>query len=91
MGRQSLESMLEVSEFWTTLRWHLAVNHYPAIPETMLEACAEAIANANAGDWEAEVVLPDGVSWRGFTTCPTYALIEHAHLDGFLTGDDGEG
>jgi len=66
----------------------LASNHYPAIPSVMIEPCVEAIANANAGEWDKVITLPDGVEWRGQTTCPTHALIEYAHLDSFLDSED---
>lgn len=88
MGRHSLDGMLEVADFDTTLRWHLASNHYPPIPSVMVEPCKVAIANANAGEWDADIALPNGIQWRGNTTCPTHALIEHAHLDAFLNGED---
>ncbi|NDB08483.1 MAG: hypothetical protein EBX97_07440 [Actinobacteria bacterium] len=88
MGRLSLDGFREVADDDTALRWHLQSNHYPPIPSVMIEPCKVAIANANAGEWHAEIQLPDGILWRGNTTCPTHALIEHAHLDGFL--DDNE-
>lgn len=88
MGRLSAEAMLEVAEFRQALAWHLSSNHYPSIPSVMIEPCVEAIANANAGEWDKVITLPDGVVWRGQTTCPTHALIEYAHLDTFLDGDD---
>ena len=90
MGRHSLDAMLEVAEFRQALAWHLASNHYPPIPSKMIDACAEAIGNANHGDWDAEVLLPEGVLWQGLESCPTYALIEHAHLASFLDDDGWE-
>lgn len=91
MGRLSVEAMLEVAEFRQALAWHLSSNHYPPIPSVMMEPCVEAIANANAGEWDKSVKLPDGVLWRGQDTCSTSALIDHAHLDAFLdSGDEYE-
>ena len=91
MGRFSLEGMIEHAEFRQALAWHLSSNHYPAIPSVMIEPCAQAIANANAGDWDSEIQLPNGVLWRGgSTTCPTSALIEYAHLESFLDSDYDE-
>lgn len=88
MGRLSAEAMLEVAGFRQALAWHLASNHYPAIPSVMIEPCVEAIANANAGEWDKSIALPSGVLWRGETSCPTHALIESAHLDSFLDAED---
>lgn len=84
MGRLSAEAMREVASERQALAWHLASNHYPSIPSVMIEPCLTAIANANNGDWDSLITLPEGVLWRGQATCPTHALIEHAHLDAFL-------
>lgn len=89
MGQSSLTDFIQHSDYDTALSWHLSSNHYPPIPQAMIEPCKTAIANANAGDWDTRITLPDGISWRGETTCPTHALIEHAHLHSFLD-DDGE-
>lgn len=88
MGRLSADAMLEVAGFRQALAWHLSSNHYPAIPSVMMEPCLQAIANANAGEWDKSIALPHGVLWRGQDTCSTSALIEYAHLDTFLDGDD---
>jgi len=88
MGRLSAEAMLEVAEFRQALAWHLSSNHYPAIPSVMMEPCVEAIANANAGEWDKAIALPNGVLWRGQDTCATSTLIEHAHLEAFLDAED---
>lgn len=84
MGAHSLEGMSEVADFDTTLRWHLASNHYPSVPSVMVEPCKVAIANAQRADWGAPVELPAGVTWRGQTTCPTDALVEGLHLGQFI-------
>lgn len=88
MGRLSVEAMLEVAEFRQALAWHLSSNHYPAIPSVMIESCLEAIANANAGEWDKVIALPDGVLFRDESSCPTHALIEYAHLESFLDSDE---
>lgn len=88
MGKLSAEAMIEVAEFRQALAWHLSSNHYPSIPSVMIEPCVQAIENANAGDYDAVITLPDGVLWRGNATCPTHALIEWAHLDAFLNADE---
>ncbi len=88
MGRLSLEGMIEYAEFRQALAWHLSANHYPAIPSIMIEPCIKAIANANAGEWQTEIQLPEGVLWRGQATCPTLSLIENAHLESFLNQDE---
>jgi hypothetical protein len=88
MGYSSLLGMLGSTDIETALVWHLSSNHYPPMPLVMVEPCLTAIANANAGDWDALINLPDGVLWRGENACPTYALIKGAHLDAFLNACD---
>lgn len=90
MGRFQLDEMREWADYDTALAWHLSSNHYPPIPSVMIAPCKVAIANASAGDWDARVELPEGILWRGESSCPTHALIEHAHLDGFLDTTDEE-
>ena len=67
---------------------HLTSNHYPPIQDIMIDPCIEAIDNANAGEWDKLVSLPEGVGYRGLTVAPTQAIIEQHHLDSFL--DDNE-
>lgn len=73
------------------LEWHLAHNHYPPVPASMVAACAEAIDHAVAGDWYAEVALPDGITYRNKATAPVHAVVEQHHLLPFVyaaIGDD---
>jgi phage tail protein X len=60
---------------------HLTSNHYPPVPKVMVEPCIEAIDNANSGEWEKEVPLPEGVLWKGQDTAPTDAMVEQHHLE----------
>ena len=67
------------------IRIHLSSNHYPPVPATMVPTCIEAIDAVNdAGLWELEIPLPEGVSWRGLTTAPAHAIIEAHHLNAWI-------
>ena len=67
------------------IRIHLSANHYPPVPATMVQPCIEAIDAVNdAGLWELEIPLPEGVSWRGLTTAPAHAIIEAHHLNAWI-------
>ncbi len=70
------------------LSWHLSSNHYPPIPQYMLPACKAAIDAANAGEWDREIDIPEGVQYKDGGKPTASALIEHAHLDSFLDRDD---
>lgn len=74
-GRVSLEQ---------ALTWHLRSNHYPPLPLALVPVCVAAIDAAIAGDWDSEIQLPDGITWRGFDTAPPHAVIEAHHLEAFL-------
>jgi len=74
----------------TALIWHLRSNHYPPVPLSMLEPCKLAIQLANAGDWDAMIDLPEGVTFRGSTQAPVSNMIESHHLDTFLDCDDDD-
>lgn len=72
----------------TQIRWHLSSNHYPPVPVGMIAPCVEAIDKANEGDWDGEITLPEGFSWRGRTEVPAHVLVEEFHLDAWIVGDD---
>jgi hypothetical protein len=69
------------------IEWHLQGNHYPPVPKFMVKPCIEAIELANAGDWDSEVELPEGTSYKGSNTAPVRALVENHHLDAWIESD----
>lgn len=88
MGRANLEGMLEIADIDTTLSWHLQSNHYPPVPLSMIPVCKAAIDAGNEEDWDKQIELPEGVSYRGSKTAPASVIIEQHHLESFLSGDD---
>jgi hypothetical protein len=71
-----------------SLAWHLQSNHYPPVPTSMVEPCIAAIDAAYDDDWNAEITLPAGVSYKGSDVAPAWALISAHHLDAFIPNDD---
>ena len=64
---------------------HLSANHYPPVPSIMVAPCIEAIDAVNdAGLWDLEIPMPEGVSYKGLTTAPAWAIIEQHHLDAWI-------
>lgn len=64
---------------------HLSANHYPPVPRSMVAPCVEAIDAVNdAGLWNLEIPMPEGVTYKGLTTAPAYAIIEQHHLNAWL-------
>lgn len=89
MGRLQAEAMSEaMSEASISLEaqlgWHLTSNHYPPVPDSMIPVCIEAIDNANEGEWDKLVSLPEGVGYKGLTVAPTHAIVEQHHLDNWI-------
>ena len=69
----------------TQIGIHLSSNHYPPVPLSMVKPCIEAIDAVNdLGLWNADIELPEGITWKGNTTAPAHAIIEAHHLDAWL-------
>ena len=73
------------------IAWHLQSNHYPPVPVTMVQPCIDAIrAVADEGDLDAEITLPDGITYVGAPTAPAWAIIQQDHLDAWVEDAEGE-
>ena len=69
---------------------HLTSNHYPPVPKFMVEPCIEAIDNANAGEWDKMVQLPEGVLFKGENEAPTSDMVEQHHLEFWIVESELE-
>lgn len=67
-----------------TLTWHLTSNHYPPLPIELLPVAKRVIRKANDEQWEANVRLPEGITYKGSTLAPVWACVEAWHLDAFI-------
>lgn len=76
---QNLEISLE-----NAIGMHLQGNHYPPVPLSMVAPCIEAIDAAYEEDYDREITMPEGVSYKGKTTAPAWAIIEQHHLSPWL-------
>jgi len=68
--------------------WHLQGNHYPPVPLSMVEPCIAAIDAYWADDCDALIPMPEGVSYKGKTDAPAWAIIEQHHLGAWTTDYD---
>jgi hypothetical protein len=84
MGALQAAEMSKQADLDTALVWHLTSNHYPPLPLSILPCCKRAIAKAKKGQWDANIRLPKGVTWRGQTSAPVHACIEGWHLQAWL-------
>ena len=91
MGR-AFASELASGEFGSleqSLHIHLTSNHYPPVPTSMVPVCIAAINSYNANFNGDELVeLPEGVSWRGNTSAPAWAIIDGHHLHEWCDSED---
>lgn len=68
----------------TQLRWHLTSNHYPPLPESMVEPCIEAINAYKENDMDKLIKLPEDMRWKNQDHAPVRAILEDMHLDAWL-------
>lgn len=89
MGHLQLSAMLEASnDLDAVLAWHLQYNHYPPVPLTMVDACNKAIDAVLAQEPHTSIRLPNGVSYRGRSEAPAFAIVIQHHLDDFINLDE---
>ena len=73
-----------VLDLETQLAYHLHVNHYPPVPLSMVQPCIDAIDAYYDEDFDKEIEMPEGVSYKGKTTAPAWAIVEQHHLSWFI-------
>ena len=72
----------------TQLLYHLKGNHYPPVPLSMVPVCIQAIDFAHQDEWDETVEMPDGISYKGESCAPVWAIIEQHHLHAWLPQDE---
>jgi hypothetical protein len=88
MGRLQADEMARLTDLDTALAWHLRYNHYPPVPSMMLDCCKLAIRAIQEEDWDREIELPKGVSYKGHATAPARAIVEQHHLESFIKREE---
>jgi len=73
-----------VLDLETQLAYHLQGNHYPPVPLSMVPVCIAAIDFAHQDLWDETIEMPDGISYKGETCAPVWAIIEQHHLHAWL-------
>jgi hypothetical protein len=72
------------------LIYHLQHNHYPPVPVSMVEACKAAIEACQDEDYDQQIELPEGCSFRGRPAAPACEIVNAHHLDAFLYSEEEE-
>jgi len=68
----------------TQLKIHLQANHYPPVPSSMVKPCIEAIDAFYDEDYDREIPMPVGMTYKLKKTAPAWAIVEQHHLDAWL-------
>ena len=88
MGYNTALDLSNELDLEVAIGYHLQGNHYPPVPLSMVEPCIEAIDAFYDEDYNREIALPEGISWRGQVTAPASAIIEQHHLEAWLPEED---
>lgn len=72
------------------IAWHLQGNHYPPVPTSMVQPCIDAINAYWNDDYNAEIEMPEGVTYKGMDYAPAWAIIDQHHLHAWLDTEDEE-
>jgi hypothetical protein len=88
MGYTTAVSLSEELDLEVALGYHLQGNHYPPVPLSMVEPCIEAIDAYWEEDFDRAIEMPKGVSYKGQTHAPAWAIVEQHHLDAWLPESD---
>ena len=70
------------------IAYHLQGNHYPPVPLSMVQPCIDAIDAYYDESYDKLIEMPEGVSYKGNTHAPAWAIIEQHHLDAWLPESD---
>ena len=84
MGATTAIELASILDLESSIAMHLQANHYPPVPTSMVQPCIDAIDAYHDEDYQREITLPEGVSWRGNTTAPASAIVDAHHLDAWL-------
>jgi hypothetical protein len=66
------------------LAYHLQGNHYPPVPLSMVQPCIDAIDAYYDEDYDREIAMPEGVSYKGSNVAPAWAIVDQHHLSWFI-------
>lgn len=89
MGRLLAEELSELdAPLLRQIEVHLVSNFYPPVPAFMAQTCVDAL-NAY---WEQEtnrmIDMPKGVSYKGSTSAPAWAIVEQHRLFPWLNEEE---
>lgn len=88
MGYNTAVDLSNELDLEVALGYHLQGNHYPPVPLSMVQPCIEAIDAFYEEDYNREIEMPEGVTYKGRNTAPASAIIEQHHLNAWLPEEE---
>ena len=88
MGYTTALDLSNELDLEVALGYHLQGNHYPPVPLSMVQPCIDAIDAYYEEDFDRAIEMPEGVSYKGQTHAPAWAIIEQHHLGAWLPESD---
>jgi hypothetical protein len=88
MGSNTALDLASEFDLEQGIAYHLQGNHYPPVPLSMVQPCIEAIDAYYEEDFDRAIEMPEGVSYKGNTHAPAWAIVEQHHLDAWLPESD---
>jgi hypothetical protein len=88
MGYNTALDLADELDLEQGIAYHLQGNHYPPVPLCMVTPCIEAIDAYWADDTSRLIEMPEGVSYKGQTHAPAWAIVEQHHLSAWLQESD---
>lgn len=79
---------MEDLDLEVAIGYHLQGNHYPPVPLSMVDPCIESIYAFHDEDLNRLIEMPKGVSYKGNTHAPAWAIIEQHHLGPWCYEDE---
>jgi hypothetical protein len=70
------------------IEMHLTSNFYPSIPKFMAQTCVDAINAYLEQDTNRMIDMPEGVSYKGSTSAPAWAVVEQHKLSPWLDEEE---
>lgn len=83
-NRQAMDMAASDISLEVQIEWHLTSNHYPPVPSAMVKPCIDAINSYNTDYEDDEILLPDGITFKGYSHAPALEIIESHHLGAWL-------
>lgn len=81
MGRQLAQALSELdAPLKQQIEIHLVSNFYPPIPRFMAQTCVDALNAYWEEDTDRMINMPEGVSYKGSTSAPAWAIVEQHRL-----------